>query len=96
MPMPRTLITIHLPSHRRATLKIERDTAEAAQAYDAQIAAYLAFLRSEGEKAGFGVDADERDWGPVFSIAETDHDGKKAAHDWLDTQPDFWNWIPSA
>ncbi|NGY04714.1 hypothetical protein [Solimonas terrae] len=94
--MPQTIITVHLPSHRRTTLKIEHDSAEASQAYDAQIGGYLAFLRTEGRKAGFSVESDERDWGPIFSIAETDHAAKKAAHDWLNTQPDFWNWIPSA
>ncbi|HEY9547063.1 MAG TPA: hypothetical protein VIR56_13720 [Solimonas sp.] len=94
--MPRTIITIHLPSHRRTTLKTENDSAEAGHAYDAQISGYLAFLRSEGERAGFTVESDDRDWGPIFSIAETDHVDKKAAHDWLNTQADFWNWIPSA
>lgn len=94
--MPRTLITIHLPSHRRTALKIEHDTAEAGQVYDAQISRYIAFLHKEGESAGFAVNADDRDWGPIFSITETDHADKKAAHDWLNTQPDFWNWIPSA
>lgn len=94
--MPRTMITIHLPSHRRTTLKIEQQTAEAEQVYDKQISGYVAFLRSEGERAGFAVESDDRDWGPIFSITETDHSDKKAAHDWLNTQPDFWNWIPSA
>lgn len=94
--MSHTLITIHLPAHRRTTLKIERETAEASAAYDGQIHAYIAFLEAEAVKAGLRLDTDERDWGPTFSIAETDHDAKIAAHDWLNTQPDFWNWIPSA
>ncbi|NKF23692.1 hypothetical protein [Solimonas marina] len=94
--MPHTIITVHLPTHRRAALKIENDSAEATIAYDGQIQAYIAFLREEAEKIGMRVEADERDWGPIFSIAETDHASKKAAHDWLNTQPDFWNWIPSA
>ena len=94
--MPRALITIHLPTHRRTALKIERDMPEAAIAYDGQIGAYIDFLRREAERVNLHVDTDERDWGPIFSIAETDHAAKKAAHDWLNTQPDFWNWIPSA
>jgi hypothetical protein len=94
--MPHTLITLHLPAHRRAALKIERETAEAATAYDTHIQAYVAFLSAQAEKAGLKLDADQRDWGPIFSIAETDHASKKTAHDWLNTQPDFWNWIPSA
>ncbi|MGH8446806.1 MAG: hypothetical protein ACREVL_16160 [Solimonas sp.] len=94
--MPRAIITIHLPSHRRTTLKIEHDTREAQAAYDRQISAYIEFLKGEAQAAAFRVEADERDWGPVFSIDETNHDAKKAAHDWLNTQPDFWNWIPSA
>ena len=94
--MSKAIITIHLPSHRRTTLKIEHDSHEAASAYDGQIHAYIQFLKSEAQAVGFRVEADERDWGPVFSIDETDHASKKAAHDWLNTQPDFWNWIPSA
>lgn len=94
--MPRAIITVHLPAHRRTALRIERDSAEAAAVYDGQIAAYLGFLRAEAARAGFGLETDERDWGPIFSIDENAHADKKAAHDWLNTQPDFWNWIPSA
>ncbi|WP_028081831.1 hypothetical protein [Solimonas soli] len=94
--MPRAIITIHLPTHRRTALKIEHDRPEAAIAYDGQIGAYLQFLKGEAQRAGFSIETDERDWGPLFSIDEMDHQAKKAAHDWLNTQPDFWNWIPSA
>lgn len=94
--MPRAQIIIHLPSHRRTTLQIERDTREAAETYDGQIGAYLEFLKQEARGVGFEVETDERDWGPIFTIDEVDHDAKKAAHDWLNTQPDFWNWLPSA
>ncbi|WP_028008912.1 hypothetical protein [Solimonas flava] len=94
--MPRAQIIVHLPSHRRTALKIEGDTREAEETYDGQIGAYLEFLKREALAAGFQIETDERDWGPIFTIDELDHDAKKAAHDWLNTQPDFWNWLPSA
>lgn len=92
--MGKTRITVHLPAHRRAALHIERDTSDAAQAYDQYIGEYLQFLRDEAERAGYALGSDHQDNGGIFTIDEIDHAGKKAAHDWLHTQPDIWNWIP--
>lgn len=92
--MDRATIIVHLPAHRRAALRIERDTREAAETYDAHIGAYIRYLQEEGREQGFNVTTDNQDVDAVFQIDERDHDAKKAAHDWLGTLPDIWNWIP--
>lgn len=89
-----TTIVIHLPSHRRRALQIERNTAEAEQAYDAQIGGYVEFLRHEARHAGYRIETDQRDDGPPFGIVEDDGVQKREAHHWLDRQPDIWNWMP--
>ena len=92
--MSHATITIHLPSHRRKSLKTEGDTQEAAEAYDSNIGAYIHFLRSEASKQKHALNTDEREMDNAYSISATDHNTKTAAHDWLDQQPDLWNWIP--
>lgn len=91
--MPTATITIHLPSHRSRALQIEQNTPEAIEAYDANIGDYIQFLKDEAAKQGYAIKADTSDLDAVYAI-DSDHAGKKAAHDWLDTQPDIWNWIP--
>lgn len=91
-----TTIVFHLPVHRQTALKLADPGVTARQAYDRNIGGYIEFLRGEGQRAGFGVASDQRDDGPAFSIDEDDHRQKKAAHDWLETQPDIWNWMPRA
>ncbi len=92
--MSHATITIHLPSHRRKSLKTEGDTQEAAAAYDSNIGAYIRFLQSEASKQKHALNTDERNMDDAYSISATDHSTKTAAHDWLDRQPDLWNWIP--
>lgn len=92
--MARATITIHLPSHRRKSLKLQEPHPDAAEAYDANIGAYIRYLQDEAQRAGFTVDTDQRDLDQVYSIDEDDHESKKAAHDWLHSLPDIWNWIP--
>lgn len=92
--MAKTTITLHLPSYRERALQLQTDAREAAEAYDGNIGAYVEFLKGEATPAGFVVATDTRDDGPAFSITEADHEQKKAAHEWLETQPDLWNWIP--
>lgn len=87
-------ITIHLPSHRSRALQLEQNTPEAIEAYDANIGAYVKFLKEEAAKQDYVVTTDHSELEGVFAIHETDHAAKKAAHDWLETQPDIWNWIP--
>jgi hypothetical protein len=91
--MARATITIHLPSHRSRALQIEQNTAEAVDAYDANIGGYLKFLKDEAAKQDYAIKTDTSDLAAVYAI-DADHESKKAAHDWLDTQPDLWNWIP--
>lgn len=91
-----TTLVLHLPAHRRRAVQIEKNTADAEQAYDANIGAYLEFLSREAQAAGFALLTDQRDDGPAFSFDEVDGAQKRAAHDWLETQPDIWNWMPSA
>lgn len=92
--MSHATITIHLPSHRRISLKSEGDTREAAEAYDSNIGAYIHFLQAEAQKAKHSLNTDEQDAEHAYSISATDHGTKITAHDWLDEQPDLWNWIP--
>ena len=87
-------ITIHLPSHRRKSLISEGDTAEAVEAYDSNIGAYIKFLKNEAIKPGLALNTDEQDLDAAYSISAADHATKTAAHDWLHEQPDLWNWIP--
>ncbi len=92
--MDRTLITFHIPSHRRRALELQGASLEAEQTYDANIGDYVRFLQAEAAKAGYAVASDKHDIDAVFTIDELDHQQKKAAHAWLETQPDLWNWIP--
>jgi hypothetical protein len=87
-------ITLHLPGYRARSLKMQTDHREAELAYDRQIGAFVEFLQREGARAGIRVDTDQRDHDAVFTIDAADRDRKKAAHDWLDQQPDIWNWMP--
>ena len=92
-----TLIVLHRPEHRRRTLSLQpTDRAQAERAYDRHVGDYLDFLRSSAQHAGFRLTSDERDWDTLFTIDETDHTDKQAAHAWLQTQPDFWTWLPRA
>jgi hypothetical protein len=92
--MANAIITIHLPSHRSRALQIEQNTAEAVEAYDANIGDYIQFLKDQAAQQHYTLKTDSNEFDAVYAIGNTDHDGKKAAHDWLDTQPDIWNWIP--
>jgi hypothetical protein len=92
--MAKATITIHQPAYRDRALQLQSDPREAAPAYDASIGDYLHYLKEHAEPAGYALRADEADLGSAYSIDAADHDSKKAAHDWLDTLPDIWNWIP--
>lgn len=91
---PKATITFHLPQHRETALRIENNQRVAAQAYDDNISAYLRFLEDEAGKSGYLLTSDTQEGSSVYSIEAANHDLKTAAHDWLDTQPDIWNWIP--
>lgn len=92
--MDRAIITFHLPTHRETALKLQGKSADSEATYDRCIGGYLAFLRAEGAKQGFRVQSDQRYYGPVFSLQGRDHEEDKAAHGWLEIQPDIWNWMP--
>ncbi len=92
--MPRTTIKIHLPAYRRRALELQTDAREAADAYDVNIGRYIEYLKVAAAAAGLEVTTDTHDDGPTYAIEEEDHARKKAAHDWLETIPDIWNWIP--
>ncbi|MCX7178734.1 MAG: hypothetical protein NTX56_08175 [Proteobacteria bacterium] len=86
-------IVIHLMSHRRRALELQSDAREAEVAYDDNISAYIEFLREEAAGAGYSLTADDRDHSTATSY-HGDASTQKAAHDWLHTLPDIWNWIP--
>jgi hypothetical protein len=92
--MAKATITLHLPAYRERALLLQSDPREAEPAYDDNIGDYLRYLQAEATKAGYALGTDESDLGPAYSIDAASHDDKKAAHDWLDTLPDIWNWIP--
>lgn len=92
--MAHATITLHLPAYRQRALMLQSDPREAEPAYDSNIGDYLRYLQSEAAAAGYTLTTDESDAGPAYSITAPSHDEKVAAHDWLDTLPDIWNWIP--
>jgi len=92
--MTQATITFHMPAHRDTALKLQTELRPAEDAYDRYIGEYMSFLESEGRDAGYAVQRDQRDDTGVYSIDAASHDDKTAAHSWLETQPDIWNWIP--
>jgi len=92
--MDRATITIHLPTHRRASLKAYGESWRMLdEVYDGHISHYVDFLRRQGRDRGFRVRTDQRDVAPVYSIEERDRKEKKAAHEWLEEVPDLWEWL---
>lgn len=91
--MSKATITLHLPAYRARALQLQADPREAEPAYDENIEGYLQFLAQEAAKAGLVLATDHGELS-AYSIHAADHDAKRAAHDWLDTQPDIWNWMP--
>lgn len=87
-------ITFHMPVHRETAIKLQTEPREAEAAYDRYIGEYMAFLSAEAAKADLVVNADQQDFGVLFSIDASSHDTKQQAHAWLESQPDIWNWIP--
>lgn len=93
--MSGSIITLHLPVYRARTLALETDRAMAEEYYDKRIHEYIRFLQTQAEIVGVRIVSDQRDDGPPFSIEAVDTE-RQSIHDWLETQPDFWNWIPAA
>lgn len=86
-------ILMHLPAHRRRSLSLQTEHPAAEQAYDANIRAYIDYLREEATAAGYTLATDHRESEESFSYQSGAAD-KRAAHDWLHGLPDLWNWIP--
>lgn len=87
-------ITLHLPAYRARALLLASEPREAEAAYDANVGGYLRYLAKEAQATGYAFKTDDSDYGPAYSIDAADHAAKTAAHDWLDTLPDIWNWMP--
>lgn len=90
---PDAQITIHLSAHRHRSLTLQTEKREAEVAYDRHIAAYLDYLREEAAAAGYGllISKGQSEEAITYQGSATE---REAAHDWLHTLPDFWNWIP--
>ncbi len=86
-------ITLHLRAYRERALMLQPERREAELAYDANIHDYVKYLSDEAAKPGYVLTTDHGT-SAAYSIQAPTHDAKKAAHDWLDTLPDIWNWIP--
>jgi hypothetical protein len=92
--MSRAVITIHLPAHRRASLKAYGESPRLiGEVYDRYIGRYVKYLRETARQQGFRVRTDSQDTGAVYQIDERNHRDKKAAHSWLTAVPDVWEWI---
>lgn len=92
--MDKAIITIHIPSHRRASLKAYGESWRMLdQVYDTHVGHYMDFLRRQGRDRGFKVRTDNKDVDPVFTIDERGRPEKKAAHQWLEEVPDLWEWL---
>lgn len=95
--MSRAIITVHRPTHRRHSLATYgEDSRRVGETYDANIGEYLRFLARLGRECEFELRTDSMDVDPAFTIDEHDRDGKKAAHRWLETIPDLWEWLSDA
>src|SRR4051794_9651876 len=71
MSMQRATITLHLPTHRRESIKAYGESWRMLdQVYDGHIGDYVEFLRRQARDRGFEVRTDWRDVEPAFSIAE--------------------------
>ncbi len=88
-----TTITLHLRAYRERALMLQPERREAEAAYNANIRDYLRYLSEEATKVGYTLSTDHGD-SSEYSIHAPSHDVKQAAHDWLATLPDIWNWIP--
>ncbi|WP_295683517.1 hypothetical protein [uncultured Nevskia sp.] len=86
-------ITLHLNAYRERALSLQPERREAEEAYDANYRDYVNYLTDEAAKAGYALSTDHGD-STAYSIHAPSHDTKQAAHDWLATLPDIWNWIP--
>jgi len=86
-------ITVHLNAYRERALMLQPELREAEAAYDANIHAYIEYLNKEAASAGYALTTDHGD-AAAYSIHAPTDDAKTAAHDWLATLPDIWNWIP--
>lgn len=86
-------ITVHLKAYRERALMLQPERREAELAYDANIRDYIHYLSDEAAKAGYALGTDHGD-STAYSIDAATHDAKTAAHDWMATLPDIWNWIP--
>ena len=92
--MNRATITIHIPSHKRQSLREYGDSWRMLdEVYDANVGHYMDFLRRQGRDRGFKVRTDNKDVDPVFTIDERGHREKKEAHRWLEEVPDLWEWL---
>lgn len=92
--MDRATITIHLPTHRRESLKAYGESPrQVGEVYDGHIGRYMEFVREQARAQGFAVRTDNKEIDPIYTIDETSHDDKKAAHEWLQGLPDLWEWI---
>lgn len=92
--MPRAIITVHLPTHRRQTLEAYGESLRrVGEVYDQNVGGYMKFLARLAGESGFEIRTDNRDLDPVYTIDEFSHDDKKAARRWLDAAPDLWEWI---
>lgn len=87
-------IRFHMPAHREIALKLQTDQRVAEDAYDHWIGSYMKFLSETASRADLRITTDQQDNGVLFSVEAPDHEAKKAAHRWLESQPDIWNWIP--
>ena len=92
--MDRATITIHLPTHRRDSLKAYGESPRrVGEVYDQHIGRYMEFVRQQAAMQGFRLRTDRQDVEAAYTIDELSHDDKKAAHEWLHGLPDLWEWI---
>lgn len=95
--MTRAIVTVHLPTHRRHSLETYgEDARRVGEVYDENVGEYMRFLGRLARECGFDLRTDNKAVDPVFTIDERDHEAKKAAHRWLETVPDLWEWLSDA
>lgn len=88
------VITVHRNQHRERSLAVQDPGREAEDVYDANITQYFQFLHEQAAQHGYRFVIDAQGGAHDAFSYSGNREQRQAAHDWLHTQPDFWNWLP--
>ena len=85
-------IIINGVTHREAALAGYSE--EDCSAYDERIGEYLEWLGAKVKTAGFEFEVDDNgNGGASYRVAAESYEEAEAAHDLMQSTPDFWAWF---